>query len=247
MPASRARSKTRRASSSEDVTPFKLVCDAPNVIAPSESALTRNPEVPSLRNSTDRSPEVNCRRIRYRQICLFESERLSPSQIVLADPRRADALADGTQDSTADRRADRADRRLAQFGEAVMVGQAAEMDIHLRRVTSAQDRILVQIALDHPPILDVDLFVQRHVEPEDYPALDQVQHRVAIDNTTAIERRVQLMDFQYATFGHLDRGDDADRRAGLGLAVHATIGDRDPLPHAFGQALAPARLVGNFM
>src|SRR3984893_5992006 len=66
IPASRARSKTRRASSSEDVTPFKLVCDAPNVIAPSESALTRNPEVPSLRNSTDRSPEVSCRRIRYK-------------------------------------------------------------------------------------------------------------------------------------------------------------------------------------
>jgi hypothetical protein len=35
------------------VTPFRFVCDAPNVIAPSESALTRNPEVPSLRNSTD--------------------------------------------------------------------------------------------------------------------------------------------------------------------------------------------------
>jgi hypothetical protein len=33
--------------------PFMSVCDAPNVIAPSESALTRNPEVPSLRNSTD--------------------------------------------------------------------------------------------------------------------------------------------------------------------------------------------------
>jgi hypothetical protein len=41
------------------VTPFRLVCDAPNVIAPSERTLTRNPEVPSLRNSTDRSPEVN--------------------------------------------------------------------------------------------------------------------------------------------------------------------------------------------
>src|SRR5882757_9477446 len=53
IPASTARSKTRRASSSEDVTPFRLVCDAPNVIAPSESALTRNPEAPSLRNSTD--------------------------------------------------------------------------------------------------------------------------------------------------------------------------------------------------
>src|SRR5712671_261155 len=66
IPASTARSKTRRASSSEDVTPFRLVCDAPNVIAPSESALTRNPEVPSLRNSTDRSPEVNCGRILYR-------------------------------------------------------------------------------------------------------------------------------------------------------------------------------------
>jgi hypothetical protein len=45
------------------VTPFMSVCDAPNVIAPSESALTRNPEVPSLRNSTDRFSEVNCRRI----------------------------------------------------------------------------------------------------------------------------------------------------------------------------------------
>src|SRR6202048_1915551 len=180
MPASRARSKTRRASSSEDVTPFKLVCDAPNVIAPSESALTRNPEVPSLRNSTDRSPAVG----------LFESERLSPSQIVLAEGCRADALADGTEDSIADRRADRADRRLAQFGEAVMAGQAAEMDIPLRRVSSAQDRILVEIALDHPPILDVDLFVQRHVEPEDYPSLDQVQCGVAIDHTAAIERGV---------------------------------------------------------
>src|SRR5258707_12497979 len=63
IPASTARSKTRRASSSEDVTPFRFVCDAPNVIAPSESALTRNPEAPSLRNSTDRSPEVNCRRL----------------------------------------------------------------------------------------------------------------------------------------------------------------------------------------
>src|SRR5258708_28635266 len=86
-----------------------------NVIAPSESALTRNPELPSLRNSTDRSPEVNCRRIRYRQVCLFESERLSPSQIVLADGCRADALADGAEDCIADRRADRAGRRLAQF------------------------------------------------------------------------------------------------------------------------------------
>src|SRR3981189_3512760 len=198
IPASTARSKTRRPSSSEDVTPFRFVCDAPNVIAPSESALTRNPEVPSLRNSTDRSPEVNCRRIRYRQICLSESERLSPSQIVLADGCRADALADRAEDCMADRRADRADRRLAQFGEAVMAGQAAEMDIHLRRVTGAQNRILVEIALDHPPILDVDLFVQRHVEPEDHPALRQVQHRVAIDDTTAIECRVQLLDFQYA-------------------------------------------------
>src|SRR6267143_6679917 len=123
IPASTARSKTRRASSSEDVTPFRFVCDAPNVIAPSESALTRNPEVPSLRNSTDRSPEVNFRRIRYRQTCLFESERLSPSQIVLADGCRADALADGAEDCIADRRAG---RRLAQFGEAVMAGQAAE-------------------------------------------------------------------------------------------------------------------------
>ncbi len=52
------RSKTRRASSSEDVTPFMGVCDAPNSIAPSEGALTRNPEVPSLRNSTDRSPQT---------------------------------------------------------------------------------------------------------------------------------------------------------------------------------------------
>jgi hypothetical protein len=59
-----ARSR-RRASSSEDVTPFRFVCDAPNVIAPSESALTRNPEAPSLRNSTDRSPEMNYRRIQY--------------------------------------------------------------------------------------------------------------------------------------------------------------------------------------
>src|SRR5258707_15151597 len=59
IPASRARSKTRRASSSEDVTPFMNVGDTPNVIAPSESALTRNPEVPSLRNSTDRSPEAS--------------------------------------------------------------------------------------------------------------------------------------------------------------------------------------------
>jgi hypothetical protein len=39
------------------------VGDTPNVIAPSESALTRNPEVPSLRNSTGRSPEANCSRI----------------------------------------------------------------------------------------------------------------------------------------------------------------------------------------
>src|ERR1700737_4936424 len=127
MPASRAGSKTRRASSSEDVTPFRLVCDAPNVIAPSESALTRNPEVPSLRNSIDRSPAV----------CLFESERLSPSQIVLADRCRADALADGAEDCIADRRADRANRRLAQFGEAVMAGQAAEMVITPRRSTVA--------------------------------------------------------------------------------------------------------------
>src|ERR1700730_71379 len=65
-----------------------------------------------------------------------------------------------------------------------------KMDIHLRRVTSAQDRILVEIALDHPPILYIDLFVQRHVEPEDYPALDQVQCGVAIDHTAAIERGV---------------------------------------------------------
>src|SRR5882762_3673790 len=216
---------------------MSVCAPAPNVIAPSESALTRNREAPSLRNSTDRSPAVG----------LFESERLSPSQIVLADGCRADALADGAEDCIVDRWADRADWRLAQFGEAVMAGQAAEMDVDLRRIASPQDRIFVEIALDHPPILDVDLFVQRHVEPEDHPALDQVQHRVAIDNTTAIECRVQLMDFQYATFGHLDRGDDADRRAGLGLAVHAPIGDRDPLPHAFGQALAPARLVGNLM
>src|SRR6266481_8105049 len=106
---------------------MSVFAPAPNVIAPSESALTRNPEVPSLRNSTDRSPEVNCRRIRYRQICLFESERLSPSQIVLAAGCGADALADGAEDCIADRRAD---RRLAQFGEAVMAGEAAEMDIH---------------------------------------------------------------------------------------------------------------------
>src|SRR3979490_3384791 len=66
IPASTARSKTRRASSSEDVTPFRFVCDAPNVIAPIEIALTRNPEVPSLRNSIDRSPEVNYRLIQYR-------------------------------------------------------------------------------------------------------------------------------------------------------------------------------------
>src|ERR1700716_1126517 len=150
IPASTARSKTRRASSSEDVTPFRFVCDAPNVIAPSESALTRNPEVPSLRNSTDRSPEVNCRRIRYRQICLSESERLSPSQIVLADGCRADALADGAEDCIADRRADRADRRLAQFGEAGMAGQGAGMDIHLRRAARAQDRILGENSLDPP-------------------------------------------------------------------------------------------------
>src|SRR5258708_24296005 len=131
IPASTARSKTRRASSSEDVTPFRFVCDAPNVIAPSESALTRNPEVPSLRNSTDRSPEVNCRRIRYRQICLSESERLSPSQIVLADRRRADALAAGTEDSIADRRADPADRRLAPLRDALSAAQAAAMDTPL--------------------------------------------------------------------------------------------------------------------
>src|SRR5260370_17958534 len=110
--------------------------------------------------------------------------------MVLADGWRADGLADGAEDSIADRRADRAERRLGRVGEAVMAGQAAEMDIHLRRVTSAQDRILVEIALDHPPILDVDLFVQRHVEPEDYPALDQVQCGVAIDHTAAIERGV---------------------------------------------------------
>src|SRR5260221_11161990 len=109
-----------------------------------------------MRNSTDRSPEVNCRRIRYRQICLSESERLSPSQIVLADGCRADALADGAEDSIADRRADRAGRRLAQFGEAVMAGQAAEMDIHLRRATSAQDRELAAIAPDTPPSLEGD-------------------------------------------------------------------------------------------
>src|SRR6202043_398467 len=108
MPASRARSKTRRASSSEDVTPVRLVCDAPNVIAPSESALTRNPEVPSLRNSIDRSPAV----------CLFESERLSPSQIVLADRCRADALADGAEDFITDRRAPQPGRRLVHVGEA---------------------------------------------------------------------------------------------------------------------------------
>src|SRR3984893_17173097 len=87
-------------------------------------------------------------------------------------------------------------RRLAQFGEAVMAGKAAEMDVDLRRIASPQNWILVEIALDHTAVLDVDLFVQCHVEPEDHPALDQVQHRVAIDNTTAIERRVQLMDFQ---------------------------------------------------
>src|SRR3984893_14988043 len=121
---------------------------------------------------------------------LFESERLSPSQIVLADRCRADALADGAEDCIADGGADRAGRHTPPLGEAVMAGQAAEMDIHLRRVTSAQDRILVEIALDHPPILDVDLFVQPHVEPEDYPALDQVQCGVAIDHTTAIERGV---------------------------------------------------------
>src|SRR5260370_20669030 len=122
---------------------MSVCAPAPNVIAPSESALTRNPEAPSLRNSTDRSPAVG----------LFESERLSPSQIVLADGCRADALADGAEDSIADRRADRAGRRLAQLGEAVMAGQAAEMAIHLRRVTRPQDPIPVEIALDHPPIL----------------------------------------------------------------------------------------------
>src|SRR5260221_11737264 len=105
IPASTARSKTRRASSSEDVTPFRFVCVAPNVIAPSESALTRNPEVPSLRISTGRSPEVNCRRIRYRQISLSESERLSQSQIVLADCGRADPITDGAEDWIADFRA----------------------------------------------------------------------------------------------------------------------------------------------
>src|ERR1700687_5434918 len=104
---------------------MSVCAPAPNVIAPSESALTLKPEAPSLRNSTDRSPEVNFRRVRYRQICLSESERLSPSQIVLADGCRADAFADGAEDCIADCRADRADRRLAQFGEAVMAGQAA--------------------------------------------------------------------------------------------------------------------------
>src|SRR3984893_5211208 len=60
------------------------VCDAPKVIAPSESALTRNPEVPSLRNSTDRSPEVNWRRIRYRHNGpnMSNSDRLSGGVIV---------------------------------------------------------------------------------------------------------------------------------------------------------------------
>src|ERR1700730_18648070 len=154
---------------------------------------------------------------------LFESERLSPSQIVLADRCRADALADGAEDCIADGGADRAGRRLAQFGEAVMAGQAAEMDVDLRRIASPQNWILIEIALDHTAVLDVDLFVQCHVEPEDRPALDQVQHRVAIDNTTAIERRVQLMDFQYATYGHLDRGNDADRRAGLGLEFASSL------------------------
>src|ERR1700730_2568071 len=180
----------------------------------SRRARVRSRAIPKCqRNSTDRSPDVG----------LFEFGRLGPSQIVLGDRFRADALADGAEDCIADGGADRAGRRLAQFGEAAIAGQAAEMDVDLRRIASPQNWILVEIALDHTAVLDVDLFVQCHVEPEDHPALDQVQHRVAIDNTTAIERRVQLMDFQYATFGHLDRGDDADRRAGLGLEFASSL------------------------
>src|SRR5258708_21011778 len=52
MPASSAASSTRRASASSETTPFMKPCDSPMVIAPSDRALTRRPDLPNCLCST---------------------------------------------------------------------------------------------------------------------------------------------------------------------------------------------------
>src|SRR5258708_14567438 len=52
MPASSAASSARRASGSSEPTAFMKPCDSPMVIAPSDRALTRRPDLPNCLCST---------------------------------------------------------------------------------------------------------------------------------------------------------------------------------------------------
>src|SRR5258705_1997159 len=183
MPASRARSKTRRASSSEDVTPFMNVGDTPNVIAPSESALTRNPEVPSLRDSIDRTPEANCRRKRALSLRPGQplgSNDLRCQKVLYTDWQLPHAHAGGVVDGGGDRRSDPCQADLTNAAGAqivqVQVRMLQEDDLVRRRIRMGGENIVRKVAVDWRTTARVvrDLLEQRHADPHGDGAFDLI-------------------------------------------------------------------------
>ena len=112
-----------------------------------------------------------------------------PAQIMLAEWLCTQALAGDLEDRAGQRRPDGTDRWFADLVVAFVVGERFEMDVDFRGVAHANHRILVVIAFDDPPMLDVELLVQREIEAEDRAALPAAPARHPCSSPGRCRRR----------------------------------------------------------
>src|SRR5713101_6415660 len=112
------------------------------------------------------------------------------------------------------------------------------MDLHGRHFMDAQQWVIVEVPLLHPPLLEADFAVERGGQTKDGTALHLGADRVRVDDRAAIDRADNAVDPELARVGYRDLRDVR------GVAAEGLVdGDTPALTQR--RRLAPARLVGD--
>src|SRR5438552_10288879 len=170
-----------------------------------------------------------------------------PTQILLAEWKRADSLTGDLENRLRHGWGDLRDRLFAHAGDPFIVG-LEELDVDLHRIVRhAGDLEPVEIALDHASVLNGDLLPHCVAERPGDLAFDLLAYRERVNEREAlVEHAVDAFESQHALLAHRDRDHFGADRDGLPRRTPAVV-DRDAARKTFGERRAPARHFGDLV